>query len=325
MTANRIVAVTRPDLPGDGMARLGETEGIDLVIRESHEPTSPDELRQLIAGARAVIATGMDRFDATVLRSAKDLRILATTSVGVDHIDLADASELGIAVTNTPGALEETCADYTFGLLLAARRRIVETDGAVRRGAWRRHTMHEWLGADVHGSRLGLVGFGSIARAVATRAIGFSMEVVHHDRSRTTSPLSRWVPLADLLSTSDIVSLHVPLNSSTHHLIDDRALGLMKATASLINTARGAVVDSDALVRALRERRLHSAALDVVEGEPVDDIEHPILGVDHLVIAPHAASATLQARAAMVDRAVDNVLAVLGGQPPIDPVGQWTQ
>lgn len=315
------VVVTRPELPGGGIARLGETDGVDVVIRDSHEPRSSDQLMHLIADAEAVIGTGMDRFDAVVLGGARRLRILATTSVGVDHIDLDVADERGVIVTNTPGILDESCADYTFGLLLAARRRIVETDRQVRRGGWRRHTMHEWLGADVHGTRLGLVGFGAIARAVARRAAGFSMDVVHHDRSRTTSPLSRWVPLEELLSTSDIVSLHVPLNPATRGMINDRTLGLIKSTATLVNTARGAIVDTDALIRALRQGRLHSAALDVVHGEPVADREHPILGVGHLVITPHAASATLDTRSAMVDRAVDNVLAVLGGRPPLDPVG----
>jgi len=317
------VVVTRPELPGTGIARLAGSADVEVSVRQSHDPTTAEELRRLVAGAAAVVATGMDRFDAGALDAADRLRVLATTSVGVDHIDLAAASARDVVVTNTPDVLVESCADHAFGLLLAARRRIAETDRAVRAGAWRRHTMHDWLGEDVHGRQLGLIGFGAIAAAVARRARGFAMDVVHHDRSHSTSHHSRWVPLDELLRTSDIVSLHVPLTAETEHLIDARALALMRPTATLVNTARGAVVDTGALIAALRAGRLQSAGLDVVEGEPMSDPSHPLLALDNVVVTPHAASATLTARSAMVDRAIDNVLAVLRGRQAPDRVAAF--
>lgn len=319
-----MVAVTRPDLPGSGVERLAATDGIDVVTRDSHEMASPEELIALIARADAVLATGMDHFDGTVLRTRPGLRILATTSIGVDHIDLETAGHLGITVTNAPGSMDEACADFTFGLIVAARRRIVETDREIRRGAWQRNTMHEWLGAEVHHCRLGLVGFGAIAQAVARRATGFAMDIVHNDRSRSNSPISRWVELNELLAISDVVSLHVPLNGETRGLLNDRTLALMKRSATLVNTARGPVVDTDALVRSLSAGHLHSVALDVVEGEPIADAAHPLLQFENVTLAPHASSATTETRSSTVDRAVDNVLAVLCGQPPRDVVETTT-
>lgn len=278
----------------------------------------------LLCAADAVVVTGMDCLDAAVFDGVRQggdrLRVLATTSTGVDHIDVPAARSAGFVVTNVPSMMAESCADYTFGLILAARRRIAETDRLIRAGQWTRHAMHQWLGADVHGLRLGLVGFGEIARAVACRAAGFGMNVVHHDRSRSRSDLSRWIELDELFATSDVVSLHVPLTTATTGLLDDRALGLMKPTATLVNTSRGGIVDTAALCRALDAHRLHSVALDVFEHEPLSDGGDPLCRYPNVVLAPHGSSATEATRVAMVARAVANVVAVLDGAAPLDPV-----
>lgn len=319
------VVVTRPDLPGDAITTLAARPDVDVVVRATHDPLSPAEARALLAGADAVVLTGMDQLDATAFvpaveqRSARP-RLLATTSTGVDHIDVRAARSAGFVVSNVPATMTESCADFTLGLILAARRRIAETDRLIRDGQWTRHTMHQWLGADVHGSRLGLVGFGEIARAIARRAVGFGMDVVHHDRSRSPSDLSRWVELDELFATSDVVSLHVPLTRETAGLVGDRTLGMMKPTATLVNTSRGGVVDTAALCRALDAGHLHSVALDVFEHEPLSDPDDPLCRYPNVVLAPHASSATVATRAAMVARAVANVAAVLGGAAPLDPV-----
>ena len=314
------VVVTRPELPGTALEELTARADAEVVVRNSHEPIDVAECIALLDGAAIAVVTGMDRLPAAVFDAVPDLRHVATVSVGTDAIDLDAAAAHDVSVSNVPATMAEACADHTFGLLLAARRRLVETDRAIRAGEWRHLTMHSWLGAEVSGARLGLVGFGAIAQAVARRAVAFGIDVVHHHRRRGCADHSTGMSLDQLLEVSDIVSLHVPLTPATHHLIDAVALGRMRPNATLINTARGAVVDEAALLDALAAGRLHSVALDVFEREPLDDVDHPLLRYPNVVVSPHAASATESTRAAMVSRAVTNVVAVLDGAPPPDLV-----
>lgn len=307
----RTVVVTRPDLPGRGLALLEQLPGISVRVRDSHDATTPEELAALVIDADAVLCTGMDPMSAEVLEGAGRLRIVASASVGLDHIDQAAAERLGIDVTNTPGTMHEACADLTWGLILSARRRIVEADRAVRAGRWDRHAMHDWLGLDLTGHRLGLVGFGDIARAVARRAAGFGMVIAHHTRRPGDRDGSTWLPLEELLTTSDVVSLHVPSTPQTRHLVGARELALMKATATLVNTSRGSVVDEAALDGALRRSALHSVGLDVFAEEPLTDPGHPLLQHVNVVVTPHIASATEATRAAMVERAAQNIVTAL--------------
>ena len=233
-----------------------------------------------------VIAAGVPR-----------LAAIANVAVGYDNIDVAAAASHGVVVTNTPGLLDETTADTAFALILAACRRTTDAEASVARRAWTGWALDGFLGVDVHGAELGLVGYGRIARAVARRARGFGMRVRHHAR-RPTGEDGYVASLDELLATADVVSLHVPLTPETHHLIDARRLALMKPTAVLVNTARGPVVDEVALADALESGRLFAAGLDVYDGEPT---VHPrLLAAPHLTLFPHIGSATRATRVAMV-------------------------
>jgi glyoxylate reductase len=215
-------------------------------------------------------------------------------------------------VGNTPEVLTDATADLAFALILAGARRLEDAARAVRAGEWRTWEPAGWLGHDVHGATLGIVGFGRIGRAVAQRASGFEMTVLHHDVDEESTPLD------ELLERSDIVTLHCPLTPETHHLIDAAALRRMKRTAILVNTARGPIVDHSALRHALAEGEIAGAALDVTEPEPLS-AEHPLLAAPNLTVTPHIASATHRTRALMADMAVDNALAALAGQPMPHP------
>jgi glyoxylate reductase len=227
--------------------------------------------------------------------------------VGWDNVDVGAATERGIPVGHTPDVLTGATADLAFGLMLAVARRIVEGDVQIRGGRWGAWSPEALLGSDVHGATLGIVGYGRIGKAVAERAEGFRMSVLHHARHGG-------IELEDLLSRSDFVSLHVPLSAETSGLIDDRALRLMKSSAILINTARGAVVDSHALADALRAGEIAGAGLDVTEPEPLP-AGHPLAQAPNLVITPHIGSASRQAREAMAELAVDNLIAGVAGRP----------
>jgi len=240
--------------------------------------------------------------------------------MGFDNVDRAAAAERGIVVTHTPRVLAETTADLTFALILAARRRIGAASASLADGSWGLFRMHDYLGLDVHGATLGLVGYGQIGRAVARRAHGFGMRVIHHDPYAPDDGLSTSVGLPALLADSDVVSLHVPLTDETRHLISARELAAMKPTATLVSTSRGGVVDEDALLDAVREGRLHSAGLDVFEREPMGTELSPLVAEPNIVTLPHIGSATEATRAAMVDLAVDNILDVLTERPARTPL-----
>jgi lactate dehydrogenase-like 2-hydroxyacid dehydrogenase len=306
------VLITRERLPGGGLARLASS-GTEVVRRPGAAELA--ELAERAGGVSAILALGNDRVDAGLLDAAgPGLRVVSLASMGFDGVDQQAAADRGVVVTHTPGVLAETTADLTFALILAARRRIGAARDSLHAGAWDVFRMEDYLGLDVHGATLGLVGYGQIGRAVARRAAGFGMRVLHHSRSETA------VPLPQLLAQSDIVSLHVPLTDATRHLIGAAELRAMKPTATLVNTSRGAVVDEAALLRALDDGTIHSAGLDVYEREPRGKDVADLLARPGLFALPHIGSASEATRAAMVDLAVDNVLDVLGGRPARTPL-----
>jgi lactate dehydrogenase-like 2-hydroxyacid dehydrogenase len=261
-----IVAVSRPNLPGERLRLL--MAAADVRVWEHEEPPTKDELATLASDAAALLCVHGDTIDTHLLERCPDLSIVAVASRGHDSVDLTAAHTRRVAVTTTPGALKDATADLAFALILAVRRRIVEADRYVRAGSWRSNPLDLLVGHDVHSSRLGIVGYGEIGRAVARRATGFGMDIRHHTRSAAADAVSTWLELDELLATSDIVTLHTPLTSETQSLIGERELRLMKPTASLINTARGGIVDQAALIRALNEGWIYSAGLDVQAVEP---------------------------------------------------------
>ncbi len=244
--------------------------------------------------------------------------MIANVAVGYNNIDIPYARSKGIAVTNTPDVLTESVADFTWALILAITRRVSEGERLTRSGQWKGWALDQLLGMELRGKQLGLIGVGRIGRAVAARAAAFGMRVAYTTRRPIDFPDAEPMSLDRLLVSSDVVSLHVPLTPETIHLIDKKALARMKRSAYLINTARGPVIDEEALGWALQHHLLAGAALDVYEKEPA--IHPDLMGLDNVLLAPHIGSATTETRTAMADLAVENVLAVLGGKPPITPV-----
>jgi len=317
--ARPLVAISRLSMPGDPATRISPL----AVVREWPDVSHPDaaQLLDLTAGATVLLCVNGDRIDEAFLDACPGLRLVALASTGYDSIDVPAADRHGVAITNSRGTLFETTADLTFGLIIAARRRMSEAERYLREGSWIQDDLDLLLGHDVYGATLGIVGYGEIGRAVARRATGFGMTVVYHRRTPGDDGLSRWLPLDDLLRESDIVSLHVPMSDATRHLIGERELRLMKPTATLVNAARGGVLDEAALVRALREGWIGSAGLDVQQVEPNADPANPLLALPNCVVLPHIGSATLAARVAMIAMAIDNVVAFLEGRPLVTPVG----
>jgi glyoxylate reductase len=303
------VFVTRA-LPFPALDRLREAHEVDEWPGDL--PPEPDELRARTADAEGLLSLVTDPVDASVIEGAARLRAIANMAVGTDNIDVAAAAARGIPVGNTPGVLTDATADLAFALLLALARRIVPGAAMVRDGEWRTWEPAADLGADLAEATLGIVGWGRIGQAVARRAEGFGLEIVHSSRSSG-------VPLEELLERSDFVSVHTPLTPETRHLIDAGALARMKPTALLVNTSRGGVVDQDALRTALHERTIAGAALDVTEPEPLP-ADNPLLDAPNLLVVPHVGSATVRTRARMAAMAVDNLLAALDGRPMPYPV-----
>jgi glyoxylate reductase len=291
-------------LPGDALARLrGEH---DVEVWSGRLPPGPADLHAGCLEADALLCLLTDRVDAQLFDVCPRLRAVAVYAVGVDNVDLDAATARGVQVGHTPGVLTETTADLAFGLLLGAARRVAEGDAAVRRGEWPPFSPDAFLGEEVNGATLGIVGMGRIGSAVARRAEGFSMEVLGSSRSGG-------VPLEELLERSDFVSLHAPLSEETHGLIGEAELRRMKPTACLVNAARGGLVDTGALVRALREGWIAGAGLDVTDPEPLPE-DHPLLSLPGVVVTPHIGSASRRTREAMADMSVDNLLAALRGE-----------
>jgi glyoxylate reductase len=310
------VLVTRR-LPPGGLDPLVEA-GHELVQRDDEAPWDHDALVSAASSVDAVVCLLTDRIDAEVLQAgAPRLRVVGNVAVGYDNIDVATAARLGIAVCNTPGVLDETTADLAFLLILAAARLASDAEGELRAGRWSSWGINDHLGRDVHGATLGLVGFGRIGRAVARRAAGFDMRVLHHARHDTG--LDGYVAeLDELLAASDVVSLHVPLTEETRHLIDDRRLRLMKPDAVLVNTSRGSVVDEEALAAALEAGTIFAAGLDVYEREP--EVHPRLLAAPRTVLLPHVGSASQATRQRMARLACEGVRAVLAGERPANLV-----
>jgi glyoxylate reductase len=282
-------------------------------------PLGPEALIERAAAVDAIVCLLTDRIDAAVLAAgAGRLKVVANVAVGYDNVDVAAAAEHGIVVCNTPGVLDETTADTAFLLILAAARRAGEAERDLRAGRWPGWGINQYLGTDVHGATLGVVGWGRIGRAVARRAAGFGMTVLHHAR-RPTGADGFVADLDDLLARADVVSLHVPLTAATRHLIDERRLALMKPTAVLVNTARGPVVDEAALAAALHANTIFAAGLDVYEREP--HVHPRLLDAPRVVLLPHIGSASVQTRTAMARMAVGAVVDVLSGRTPPNVVG----
>ena len=287
-------------------------------------PWAPEELARRLQGKRAAMATVMDRFDEPLIGQCPDLKVIANIAVGYNNIDVPACTKRGIRVTNTPGVLDDTTADLTWALLMAAARRIAEGDAYVRRGDWKiAFGVQFFLGLDVHHATLGIIGMGRIGRAIARRARGFDMRILYNNRSRLDaaeeeSLAAKWVERDRLLAESDFVVVMAPYSPATHHLIGAAEIAKMKPTAVLVNSARGGVVDDAALVDALKAKRIAAAGLDVFEGEPR---VHPgLLELGNVVMTPHVGSASRATRLTMCTTAAANLTAVLEGREPPNPV-----
>jgi glyoxylate reductase len=302
-------------LPDGGLDPLAAHELVGPNPDDS--PFTPDELRAHAREVDAIVCVLTDKIDAELLEAgaAGRLRVVATVAVGYDNIDVVAAHERGIVVCNTPGVLDETTADLAFTLILAASRLAHDAEADLRGGEWHGGWgITQYLGRDVHGATLGIVGYGRVGRAVARRASGFGMQVLHHARTDSGEP-GFVGDLDELLAAADVVSLHVPGGDATRHLIDARRLALMKPTAVLVNTARGSVVDEEALADALHGGRLFAAGLDVFEREP--EVHPRLLSAPRTVLLPHIGSASRATRTRMARLAASAVATVLaGGTPP---------
>ncbi len=287
---------------------------------------SKSELIARLQGKAGAFTTGSERIDAEVLSACPQLRVVANMAVGYNNFDIPACTAAGVLATNTPDVLTETTADFGFALMMAAARRMAESERFLRRGEWTKWSYDMFTGSDVHGATLGILGMGRIGQAIARRgALGFGMKVTYHNRSRLAPELeaplgARHVDKATLLREADHLVLVLPYSASSHHAIGAAELSQMKPTATLTNVARGGIVDDVALANALREHRIAAAALDVFDGEPA---VHPdLLTVPNVVLTPHIASATVATRRAMADLAADNLIAALTGgtaPTPINP------
>ena len=294
-------------------AEIEAFEGVDNAVPR-------DLLLTKVRNVDGLLPLLTDNIDAEVMDTGRKLKVISNMAVGFNNIDLRAATERGIYVTNTPGILTDTTADLAFALIMAAARRVPEADRNVRFGKW----IHAWgpkmfIGTDIHGKTLGIVGLGRIGSAIAKRAKGFDMRVIYHDVDRRQD-LEEELGIAyktfeEVLSESDFVSLHVPLTKDTFHMIGQKQLSMMKRKAYLVNTSRGPVVDEEALYRALRDRVIAGAALDVFEHEPLDP-KSPLLKLDNIVLTPHIASASVETRTKMAVMAATNLVSVLQGKEP---------
>jgi glyoxylate reductase len=313
------VLVTR-EIPGEGLRLLEEFDTNVL----SEEPPQRDELLKAAHGVVGVLSVLTEKMDAEFMDAAGgNLKVIANFAVGYDNVDVAAAKERGIVVTNTPEVLNETTADTTFMLLLAAARRMGEAERFLRAGKYTAWGPKLLMGPDVWGKRLGIVGMGRIGQAVARRARGFGMEVFYHDQARSQAAEdeyeARYLELAELLESCDFLTLHTPLTAQTRHLISTTELQRMKPEAVLVNASRGPVVDEAALAEALQSGEIFAAGLDVFENEP--EVNPKLLELDNVVLLPHIGSASVETRDKMAEVAAENLRAVLHGERPANPVG----
>jgi len=314
---SRSVFVTRV-IPQPGIDLL--RAHVDVEVNESDEPLSSDELRRRAESHDALVTLLTDTIDSAVMQSGQgSLKIVANVAVGYDNIDVPAATAAGIMVSNTPGVLTETTADFAWALLMSVARRVPEAQSFLRAGRFQGWSIMMMLGEDIHGKTLGIAGFGRIGQAVAQRATGFGMKILYYDPVVQAQDAARRlnassVDLNTLLRESDFVSVHTPLTPETRHMIGKEQLDLMKDTAYLINTSRGAVIDEAVLASALKANRIRGAALDVFENEP--EVYSDLLQLDNAVITPHIASASVATRSRMAVMAAENVIAALDGQRP---------
>ena len=309
------VYVTRQIFP-DALDLIEKSAGLE--VWPDDEPPTPEKLQEVLADVDGALINVMDRIDVPLLDAAPNLKVLSQVAVGLDNIDLPEATKRGILVGYTPGVLAKATADLAFALLLAAARRVVESDKWVREGNWKisHHPMF-WLGSEVNGSTLGIIGLGGIGLETAKRGLGFDMKVIYHSRTRKPDLEAEYgFEYAEpdrVLAESDFLSLHVPLTPETHHYIGEKQLKKMKPTAILVNMSRGPVVDTGALYKALTKGWIAGAGLDVFDPEPIP-ADHPILGLDNVVVLPHIGSASNRSRREMCLLAARNLLAGLKGE-----------
>lgn len=307
------IALSRRGFPG--IDEIALPDGVELVAPPEGDAPDAEGLRALAADCQALVVSTPDQVDAELFAAAPGLRVVALVAVGFDNVDLDAARDAGVVVAHTPGVLSDATADLAFALILMARRRLVDATDTMRAGGWGPFDPRAFLGLDVAGTTLGVVGYGSIGQAVGRRGAGFGMTVLQHSRSpKPDDGIATAVELDELLQRSDVVSLNVPRTPETAGLIGARELDLIGPRGTLVSTARGGVVDEDALLTALREERLHSAGLDVFATEPLRDPADPLLHEPRLVVLPHIGSASVETRTAMTRMALRNVLAVAAGE-----------
>lgn len=312
------IYVTRR-LPQPGVELLEEV--CDVEVNPDEAPPTRELLIRKVQDVDGILCLLTDRIDADLIDLAPNLKVVSSMSVGYDHIDVEAATKKGVYVTFTPGVLTEATADFTWALLMAVSRRVIEADRYLRAGKWKiQWSPTHFLGSDLTGKTLGIIGLGRIGEAIAQRARGFNMNVLYFSRARAEQEKERrlnieFVPLERLLRESDFVTVHVPITDETKHLINEERLRQMKPTAYLVNTSRGPVIDQAVLTRALRERWIAGAGLDVFEKEPIDPND-PLINLENVVLTPHIASATTEARSKMAEVAAKNLISVLEGTPP---------
>jgi glyoxylate reductase len=317
------VFITR-ETPGRAVELL-QAAGHAVEVWPEPLPPPADVLALELQTTDAALTMGVDRISPAMLDAAPTLKVIANMAVGYDNVDPAEAANRGIWLTNTPGVLAETTADMAFALLMAAARNVVASDRDTRAGGWTTWSPTAFLGADIHGATLGIIGLGEIGLAMARRGRGFGMRVLYASRTRKPEEEAalglEHRSLEALLAESDFVSVHTPLNQQTRGLMAAREFGLMQPSAVFINTARGGVVDQAALVDALRSGSIAGAALDVTDPEPLP-LDHPLFALPNVIITPHIASASLATRSKMAEMAAQNIIEVLAGRAPINPVNQ---
>lgn len=319
------IYVTRK-LPEEIITRLSEHFAVEMW-EEEHQVVPRDVLLSKVRDADALLCLLTDTIDREIIEQAPQLKVICSLAVGYNNIDVEAASERGIVVTNTPDVLTETTADLTFALLLATARRVTDASQSLRKGEWKTWSPMQLTGQDVFGSTLGIIGLGRIAEAVIKRAKGFDMKIIYHNRTRKREKETEldieYATLNELLTVSDFVVILIPYSPSVHHLIGKNELALMKKEAILINSARGGLVDEEALYAALINGEIWGAGLDVFEQEPVPT-EHPLLKIPNVVTLPHIGSASVKTRLKMGQLAADNAVNTLYGNGPLTPVNHVT-
>lgn len=315
------VLVARAVFP-EVLAKLAEH--FEVTANQEDEAWTPAQLTARLQGMQGVFTTGSERIDAALLSACPDLKMCANMAVGFNNFDLDAMTAAGVLACNAPDVLTETTADFGFALLMATARRVSESEHFLRAGLWKRWRYDMFAGAEVHGSTLGILGMGRIGQGIAKRgAHGFGMNVIYHNRSRLDAATeaecrATWVSKEALLRTADHLVLVLPYTATSHHAIGAAELAQMKPTATLINIARGGIVDDAALAVALREQRIAAAGLDVFEGEP--KVHPDLLTVPNVVLTPHIASATLATRRAMANLAADNLIGFFVNRKPLTPL-----